>query len=140
MIDSLCKQAKEDESPPSAAEILHALDAARSTDPDLHAAIQRGMYVGRVSHFSWLFVRSCNCFATLRTGAIGVVPVLWTFCCRVPETPGCFVVFSESKPYRHVWNIGVLFLDRASWSGCPRYTSDSEQPASKFAGSIEYRQ
>lgn len=44
LIDSLTKQAKEDESPPSAAEILHALDAARSTDPDLHASIQRGQY------------------------------------------------------------------------------------------------
>ncbi|CAM9911722.1 unnamed protein product, partial [Scytosiphon promiscuus] len=30
------------ETPPSAAEILHALDAARSTDPDIRAAIQQG--------------------------------------------------------------------------------------------------
>ncbi|CAN0150397.1 unnamed protein product, partial [Ectocarpus sp. 12 AP-2014] len=29
-------------SPPSAAEILHALDAARGTDPDLRSAIERG--------------------------------------------------------------------------------------------------
>lgn len=40
---SLRNPAKEEgEPPPSAAEILHALDAARSTDPDLRAAIQKG--------------------------------------------------------------------------------------------------